>query len=85
MAHQLQVTVFLLCVTCLALTGCTEPQSVVQTRLGKLLEANDFTLYTPMRRADYPGTIFVLASNHWSAPILWSSRYESTSQHFSLS
>lgn len=44
------------------LGGCSAP-TAVNSELSKLLEANDFTLYTPFRSEDGPGTIFVIAPN----------------------
>ena len=44
-------------------SGCSH-QSVVQSSLEKILEENQFTLYTPFRTKDFPATIFVLTANH---------------------
>ncbi len=52
-----------LCALFLVCIGCT-PESIVQSRLGKLLENYDYTLYTPFRTKDFPATVFVLTKNH---------------------
>lgn len=54
----------LMCAMSIAASGCFDTQSVVQSRISKILEGNDFTMFTPFRTDDYPGTVFVQAKNH---------------------
>jgi hypothetical protein len=51
----------------LGFSGCS-PESAMQSRLAKLLESNGYTLYTPFRAADFPGSMFVLANDSRGRP-----------------
>jgi len=44
--------------------GCCTPEQLANSRLSQLLETNGYTLYTPFRSSDKPGTLFVMAKNH---------------------
>jgi hypothetical protein len=59
----LLVLVLLAVVLFLVLEGRT-PESAMQSRLAKTMEGNGYTLYTPFRTTDYPGSMFVLAKNN---------------------
>src|SRR5438046_418445 len=56
--HSIYLVVLSVC-----LAGCATPENAAHSRLAQLLKANGYTLYTPIRAGDYPGTIFVFARN----------------------
>lgn len=64
MSERKHVSAFVLCLVALTACGCNDSQSEANRRICALLEANDFTMFTPFRTDDYPGTVFVQAKNH---------------------
>jgi hypothetical protein len=54
----------LLALGVMMLSGCaTRPEKLAQSRLAKMLGQSGYSLYTPARSEDYPGTIFAYARN----------------------
>lgn len=53
-----------LVLTVIALGACQQPQRAGQNAIAKSLEGYGYSMYTPFRTSDLPGTIFVLSRNH---------------------